>query len=63
MDYGDQTIDAGYAPYQAALDSLFAARGWQTPHVVTRFFEDHAHDERSWQSRLHIPLEWLLGTK
>lgn len=63
MDYGDQTIDAGYAPYQAALDSLFAARGWQTPHVVTRFFEGHAHDERSWQSRLHIPLEWLLGTK
>lgn len=63
MDYGDQTIDAGYAPYQQQVDSLFAAKGWCEPHFTTRFFAGAAHDETSWQERLHIPLQLLLGAK
>lgn len=61
MDYGDQTLDAAYAPYQRQVDSLFAAKGWSSEQMQTRFFAGHAHDENSWKSRLHIPLEWLLG--
>lgn len=61
MDYGDQTLDAAYAPYQQQVDSLFAAQGWDGEHFVSRFFAGDAHDERSWQSRLHIPLAWLLN--
>lgn len=63
MDYGDQTIDAAYPPYQAQIDSLFAAKGWSEPHFTSRFFAGHAHDENSWHSRLHIPLEWIFGSK
>lgn len=63
MDYGDQTLDAAYAPYQRQVDSLFAAKGWSLEQVQTHFFAGHAHDENSWESRLHIPLEWLLGSK
>lgn len=61
MDYGDQTLDAAYAPYQRQVDSLFAAKGWSPEEVQTRFFAGHAHDENSWESRLHIPFEWLLA--
>ncbi len=61
MDYGDGTIDAGYGPYQALVDSLFAEKGWTEPHFISRFFPGHQHDETSWQQRLHIPLELLLG--
>lgn len=61
MDYGDQTLDTAYAPFQQQLDSLFAAKGWGEEHFTTRFFAGHAHDERSWQARLHEPLEWIFG--
>lgn len=63
MDYGDGTIDAGYGPYQALVDSLFAEKGWTEPHFISRFFPGHQHDETSWQQRLHIPLELLLGAE
>lgn len=61
MDYGDQTLDAAYAPFQRQVDSLFAAQGWNEEQVQTRFFAGHAHDENSWNARLDIPLTWLLG--
>lgn len=61
MDYGDQTLDAAYGPYQQQVDSLFAARGWGEEHFRTLFFAGHAHDEISWQKRLNVPMEWLLG--
>lgn len=63
MDYGDKTLDERYAPYQKAVDALFAERGWRRPFVVTLFFAGAAHDERSWQERLHIPLTLLLGSE
>lgn len=63
MDYGDGMIDAGYGPYQALVDSLFAEKGWTEPHFISRFFPGHQHDETSWQQRLHIPLELLLGAE
>ena len=61
MDYGDQTLDEAYAPFQQQIDQLFFAKGWGEPYFTTRFFAGHAHDERSWQLRLHEPLEWIFG--
>lgn len=63
MDYGDGTLDANYAPFQTQVDALFEAKGWTKPHYVTLLFPGHNHDETSWQKRLHIPLELLLGTE
>lgn len=60
MDYGDQTIDAGYIPFQQAIDTLFAAKGWDESHFQSHFFPGHAHDENSWESRLHIPMTFLF---
>lgn len=61
MDCGDQTLDALYPPYQQQVDALFAAKGWDESHYMSRFYAGHAHDENSWESRLHIPLEWIFG--
>ena len=61
MDCGDKTIDAAYPPYQAQIDSLFAAKGWNNENFTSLFFKGHAHDENSWQKRLHVPLRWVFG--
>lgn len=60
MDCGDRTIDAGYIPLQRQIDELFKAKGWGNAHFRSMFFPGHAHDENSWESRLHIPLEFII---
>ena len=60
MDCGDRTIDAGYIPLQMQINELFKAKGWGTAHFRSQLFPGHAHDENSWESRLHIPLEFLI---
>lgn len=63
MDHGDQTADALYPPFQKRVDALFADKGWGEENYRSLFFAGAAHDETSWQERLHIPLEWLLGAE
>ena len=60
MDCGDRTLDANYIPLQREIDKLFKAKGWGNAHFQSKFFPGHAHDEASWESRLHIPLEFLI---
>jgi predicted alpha/beta superfamily hydrolase len=62
MDYGDQTLDAAYAPYQARFDADLAARGWQYgTDVLTTPFLGHDHSERAWSARIHLVLQWWLN--
>ncbi|MFM2065955.1 MAG: hypothetical protein RLZZ584_864 [Pseudomonadota bacterium] len=59
MDHGDQGLDAGYAPYQAAVDQVVASR-WPEHAWLSRQFGGTTHDETSWAARVHIPLLFLL---
>ena len=62
FDYGTNTLDAAYEPYQLIADKLMKERGYnQNENWVTRKFEGAKHDENAWRSRLHIPLEFLLA--
>ncbi len=61
MDYGNQTLDASYAPYQQKIDDVMREKGWTMPWWQTRFFPGTDHSERSWAARLDIPLSFLLG--
>lgn len=61
MDCGDQTLDAIYPVYQAKVDSLFRADGWDEEHYMSRVFPGHNHDEKSWKSRFDIPLCEIFG--
>ena len=62
FDFGTETLDALYEPYQQRADAVMAAAGYtQGQDWLTRKFPGAAHDEVAWRERVHIPLEFLLG--
>lgn len=61
FDYGDQTGDAFYKPYQTAIDALMQQKGYSSTYWQTRFFPGESHSEQSWKKRLNIPITFLLG--
>jgi predicted alpha/beta superfamily hydrolase len=63
FDFGTGTLDALYEPYQQKADTIMAAAGYtHGQDWLTRKFPGAEHSERSWRERVHIPLEFLLGT-
>lgn len=60
FDYGDQTLDAMYPPLQKAADSAIKNRGYTNKNWETKFYPGDDHSEKSWNRRLHFPLEFLL---
>lgn len=61
FDTGDQTLDALYPPIQQRVDSLMAAKGFDSKSWVTKYFPGEDHSERAWTKRLAIPLRFLLN--
>lgn len=57
FDYGTETLDAMYLPYQALVNAVLKKHGYET----NLRFEGANHSENSWQKRLDIPLTFLLG--
>lgn len=61
FDYGDQTADAPYAPYQLEVDEIFRQRGYRFDHdYKSLYFRGADHSERAWRDRVHVPLHYLL---
>jgi len=60
FDYGDQTLDAMYAPLQKKVDQEMEKRGFNEKNWMTKFFPGDNHSEISWNRRLNIPIEFLL---
>lgn len=62
FDYGTETLDALYEPYQQQVDAFMADAGYtQGRDWVTRRFDGAEHSEKSWQARVDAPLAFLLG--
>ena len=62
FDHGTETLDAHYAAYQARINLVVAARGYrQGVTMISRNFPGQAHNEKSWASRVDVPLRFLLG--
>ena len=61
FDYGTETLDAMYEPLQLQVDEVMKQRGYDASNWTTLKFEGEEHSENSWQKRLHIPLQFLLG--
>ena len=61
FDYGTKTLDAAYGPYQKKADKLMSAAGYSEKNWTTIKYEGHDHSEKSWNSRLNIPFEFLIG--
>jgi len=61
FDHGTETLDAVYARYQKRVDEIVAKRGYRPgTNWVSRNFPGQAHNEKSWSSRVEIPLRFLL---
>lgn len=62
FDHGTETLDAHYAAYQSRIDRVVAARGYrQGVTLISRNFPGQGHEERSWASRVDVPLRFLLS--
>jgi hypothetical protein len=61
FDYGDQTLDAQYKPFQVKADAIMNAIGYTDKNWSTREFKDFDHSETSWAVRLDQPLYFLFG--
>jgi len=62
FDYGTQTLDADYEPYQQRADEILRKAGYVAgQNWITRKFAGAEHSETAWRVRVHQPLEFLLG--
>ncbi|MEL7376515.1 MAG: alpha/beta fold hydrolase [Bacteroidota bacterium] len=61
FDFGTETLDAFYEPYQIVADSIMVSRGYSEQNWTTQKFEGENHSERAWHKRLHIPVTFLAG--
>ncbi|MCX6943615.1 MAG: alpha-amylase family glycosyl hydrolase [Opitutales bacterium] len=62
FDYGTETLDALYEPYQRRADAAMKAAGYTAGRDwITKKFPGAEHSERSWRVRVDQPLEFLLG--
>jgi len=61
FDYGDQTLDALYEPFQKEVDLIMMAKGYGPESWITKKFPGADHSEKSWAARLDIPLQFLLS--
>lgn len=61
FDLGTETLDQHYPAFQANADQAMREKGFDHRNWITNTYVGDAHDEVSWQKRLHIPLLFLLG--
>ncbi|MFD2248452.1 alpha/beta hydrolase [Pontibacter ruber] len=61
FDYGTETLDAMYEPYQLQADALMKCKGYNDKNWKTLKFTGEDHSENAWGKRLHIPVTFLLG--
>lgn len=60
FDYGTETLDQHYKPYQLEVDKIMIAKGYTSSSWITKEFVGENHSEKSWKKRLYIPIEFLL---
>ncbi len=61
FDYGTETLDQHYKPYQIEVDKIMIAKGYTSSNWITKEFVGENHSEKSWKKRFYIPVEFLLG--
>lgn len=61
FDYGDQTLDALYEPYQKEVDLILMTKGYSGQNWVTKKFPGADHSEKAWSGRFGEALVFLLG--
>jgi predicted alpha/beta superfamily hydrolase len=61
FDFGTETLDAGYEPYQQRMDEVMRNAGYKEgKNWITRKFAGDDHSERAWRRRVEVPLTFFL---
>lgn len=61
FDYGTETLDASYGPYQRRMDEVMRGAGYREgKNWVTKMFVGAEHSERAWGLRADVSLKFLL---
>jgi len=63
FDFGTETLDALYEPYQTMIDTIMVKHDYNQKNWMTVKFDGDDHSEESWKKRLHIPFKFLLAKK
>ena len=61
FDHGTETLDAMYAELQSKVDSIMTRKKYASNHWMSKSWPGQDHSERSWRSRLSVPLFFLLN--
>ena len=61
FDHGTVGLDQYYEPTQIRVDQIMREGGYTSENWMTRKFEGADHTENDWNSRLHVPITFLLG--
>ena len=62
FDYGTETLDGMYEPFQNAVNQVLLDKGFVSEgNWITQKFPGASHDEKSWAKRLHVPLTFAFG--
>lgn len=63
FDYGTETLDAPYESCQKKVDTVMQSVGYRSgDDWKTLKFPGAEHSERAWRNRVHIPLQFFIGT-
>jgi predicted alpha/beta superfamily hydrolase len=60
FDFGTETLDQYYEPYQRMADSVIREAGYDKKNWLSLKFPGDAHTEDAWAVRLYIPLKFLM---
>lgn len=61
FDFGTATLDAFYVPYEKDVNAILKSKGFDASNSKNLKFENADHTEKSWNSRLEIPLQFLFN--
>lgn len=59
-DYGTETLDSLYEPYQLKINEIMKASGYHENLWISRKYEGSAHNEASWNARLPQIFKYIL---
>lgn len=60
FDYGTESLDAAYAPWQHKMDRAFKQKGYSPAHFKSICFPGAGHTERDWSKRITIPFLFFI---
>ena len=61
FDFGTKTLDAEYVRYEKDVNDILKAKGFDASNSKNLKFENADHTEKSWNTRLEIPLQFLFN--